>query len=217
MPLLNHELAGIGHLRHFFAENEKPARRLLKRIYPNVSQSEFVITEIGKHADVYEAMQNLRKYASLNDCGLVSDCGVPAVADPGAVLVAEAHRLAMQVIPFVGPSSILLTLMASGFNGQSFVFHGYPPLDTVQRTRFLQKVESDAIRLNQTQLFMETPFRNMPLLKQILSTLKPDTRLCLGAGIHTKGQFFKSLKVSEWKLQAVDIHKIPAIFAVYAS
>lgn len=213
--MLAHELTTIRHLRHFFVENEKPARRLLKRLLPEVSQSEFQLCEIGKHADESAAFTQLRSWSKQHDRGLISDCGAPAVADPGSAIVARAHQAGMLVIPLVGPSSILLTLMASGFSGQSFVFHGYLPIDAGQRLKFLQKMEADSQKLRQTQLFMETPFRNNALLEQLQKALKPDTLLCIGSGIHTPQQFFKTDSMAAWKTQMPDIHKIPAIFAIF--
>jgi 16S rRNA (cytidine1402-2'-O)-methyltransferase len=144
--------------------------------------------------------------------GILSEAGCPGVADPGAMAVAHAHKINMEVVPLVGPSSILLALMGSGFNGQSFCFHGYLPIDKNEKIKVIKAMEKDSKIKNQTQLFIETPYRNMKMLEEILPALHPETQFCIAADLTAETQFLKTKKVKDWPQHLPDIHKKPAIF-----
>lgn len=148
--------------------------------------------------------------------GVISEAGCPAVADPGADVVAIAQREGLRVVPLVGPSSILLAVMASGFNGQSFAFHGYLPIDPAARARRLKQLEALTVSENQTQLFIETPFRNAKMVADILRTCRPQTRLCIAAGLTTPEEYVRTLTVKQWQGTKIpELSKVPAIFAIY--
>ena len=147
----------------------------------------------------------------------MSEAGCPGVADPGAEIVAEAHRRGIKVVPLVGPSSILLALMASGFNGQSFTFHGYLPIDKAERARKIKELEAAASRFNQTQLFIETPFRNNQLLEEILRSCTAKTQLCVACNLTGDDEFVQTKTIAEWKQKIPDLHKRPTIFLLFRS
>jgi 16S rRNA (cytidine1402-2'-O)-methyltransferase len=149
------------------------------------------------------------------DVGLMSEAGCPGVADPGAEIVAEAHRRGIKVVPLVGPSSILLALMASGFNGQSFVFHGYLPIDKVERTKRIKELEQQALKDRQTQIFIETPFRNNHLYDDVLKNTAPQTLLCVACNLTAEDEFVKTMTIGQWKQEKIDLHKKPTIFLLY--
>lgn len=202
----------INQISEYIAENGKTARRFLKEAGLRTPQGELIIHDYGKHnrgADIREFFTGL---LAGRDVGLMSEAGCPGVADPGSEIVAYAHKKGIRVVPLVGPSSILLTLMASGLNGQSFTFHGYLPIDKVQRTNKLKELESNASRHKRTQIFIETPFRNNALLEEILRTCKPGTELCIGCDLSSDSEFILTKTVGEWKMKVPDLHKRPAIF-----
>jgi 16S rRNA (cytidine1402-2'-O)-methyltransferase len=167
----------INSIKEYIVENEKTARKFLKEAGLKTPQSELLIHDYSKHnrdmgkADFFKGLQGG------NDVGLMSEAGCPGIADPGAEIVDKAHRMGIKVVPLVGPSSILLALMASGFNGQSFTFNGYLPIDKLLRSKKIKELEGLAVKLDQTQIFIETPFRNNPLLEEILKTANPKTKL----------------------------------------
>jgi 16S rRNA (cytidine1402-2'-O)-methyltransferase len=147
--------------------------------------------------------------------GVISEAGCPAVADPGADVVALAQSRGLQVVPLVGPSSILMAVMASGLNGQSFAFNGYLPIDPAERIKRLKQLEARAVQEHQTQLFIETPFRNQKMFQSLLAVLRPQTRLCIAAGITTQEEYIRTLHISEWKSTKLpDLSKVPAIFLI---
>jgi 16S rRNA (cytidine1402-2'-O)-methyltransferase len=150
-----------------------------------------------------------------NDVGLMSEAGCPGVADPGADIVNKAHQLGIKVVPLVGPSAVLLALMASGFNGQSFTFHGYLPIDKAERSRKIKELENIALKNHQTQLFIETPFRNNPMLEEILRTAASQTRLCIACNITGADEFIQTKTIAAWRKQVPDLHKKPTIFLLY--
>lgn len=163
-------------------------------------------------------MPSILNHCARESVGVLSEAGCPAVADPGAEVVRVAQQEGLRVIPLVGPSSILLAVMGSGFNGQSFAFNGYLPIDAGERVRKLKLLESRAISEKQTQLFIETPYRNAKLLADILNTCKPSTRLCIAAGLTTEQEFLRTLTVQQWKKMSLpDLSKIPTIFAIFQS
>ena len=210
-------VATINQISEYIVENEKTARKFLKQAGLTIPQSQLTIHDYGKHqrnTDLNEFFVGLQ---AGKDAGLMSEAGCPGVADPGADIVAEAHRRGIKVVPLVGPSSILLALMASGFNGQSFTFHGYLPIDKVQRSKRIKELEGQAERLSQTQLFIETPFRNDSLLEDLLKSCKPTTRLCIACDLTAATEFVQTQTIATWKKQQPDLRKRPAIFLLYKS
>lgn len=205
----------INQIGEYIVENEKTARKFLKQAGLTIPQSQLVIHDYGKHQRNTDLKEFFTGLLAGKDAGLMSEAGCPGVADPGADIVAEAHKRSIKVVPLVGPSSILLALMASGFNGQSFTFHGYLPIDKVQRSKRIKDLESQAERLSQTQLFIETPFRNDSLLSEILKTCKPTTRLCIACNLTGANELVQTKTISEWKKQTPDLHKQPTIFLLY--
>jgi len=206
----------VNEIDEYIVENEKTARRFLKQAGLRTPLDGLILHNYGKHArqdvDYGELFAGLQ---AGRDVGLMSEAGCPGVADPGAAVVAEAHRRGIRVVPLVGPSAILLALMASGFNGQSFVFHGYLPIDKAERARRIRTMEQQARRERQTQIFIETPFRNNQLLAEILRSAAPQTRLCVACNLTAPDERVISLTVGEWKKRQDDFHKQPAIFLLY--
>jgi len=205
----------INQISEYIVENEKTARRFLKEAGLKIPQSELLIHDYGKHNRDKNNNDFFKGLLAGKDVGLMSEAGCPGIADPGADIVAEAHRKGIKVVPLVGPSSILLGLMASGFNGQSFTFHGYLPIDKVERAKRIKELENQAERLKQTQLFIETPFRNNPMLEEILRTCKPATRLCIASNLTAANEFVKTQSIAAWKKQIPDLHKQPTLFLLF--
>ena len=207
----------IAKVHEYVVENEKTARKFLKTAGLTIPQSELIIHDFGKHAR--EKIDYNLMFANVfkgKDIGLMSEAGCPGVADPGAEVVEEAHRRNIQVVPLVGPSAILLALMASGFNGQKFTFQGYLPIDKGERSKKVKDLEAQSLREKVTQIFIETPFRNNQLLAELLKVCKPSTRICVAANLTGSAEMIYSLSVADWKQQSVDLHKIPAIFLLFA-
>ena len=150
------------------------------------------------------------------DIGVISEAGCPGIADPGALAVAYAHQKGIQVVPISGPSSMFLALMGSGFNGQSFAFHGYLPIDKRERAAALKKLEAESIREKRAQIFMETPFRNNQLLEDLLSTLAPHTKLCIAKNLTAADEMIQTKTIADWKNQPIDLHKVPTVFILQA-
>ena len=198
---------------YFFVENEKTARKLIKYFSPEKKQSElklFLLDKYAETADLREAQQLMKKG---QDFGLLSEAGLPCIADPGNIMVMWCHENDIKVIPVNGPSSIILALIASGFNGQQFTFHGYLPIDKGEKKRKVQELESEVLKNGSTQIFMETPYRNNQLLEDLTKFLNPRTKLCIAANInHPEDEFIRTMKIAEWKQLKTDLHKIPAIF-----
>jgi 16S rRNA (cytidine1402-2'-O)-methyltransferase len=205
----------INSITEYIVENEKTARKFLKEAGLQTPQSQLIIHDYGKHARNADISTFFTGLMAGRDAGLMSEAGCPGVADPGADIVAEAHRRGIKVVPLVGPSSILLAIMASGFNGQSFTFHGYLPIDKADRSRRIKELEGFTERLKQTQLFIETPFRNNALLEEILKTCKPNTRLCIACNLTGEDELVKTQTVAAWKKAPPDLHKKPTIFLLF--
>ncbi|QXV66567.1 SAM-dependent methyltransferase [Mucilaginibacter sp. 21P] len=205
----------INSIKEYIVENEKTARKFLKQAGLKTPQSELLIHDYGKHNRDSGLKDFFKGLMAGNDVGLMSEAGCPGIADPGADIVAEAHRKGITVVPLVGPSSILLALMASGFNGQSFTFHGYLPIDKADRAKRIKDLESAAEKHKQTQLFIETPFRNDSLLQEVLKTCKPNTRLCIACDITAPKEFIKTQTIAAWQKQVPDLRKRPAIFLLF--
>lgn len=215
LPSYNKEI--ILGIRHFIVEELRTARRFLKAVEKSIDIDSLTFYEMGKHADVSRFNQYLEPLRKGQSVGVISEAGCPAVADPGADVVAIAQREGLRVVPLVGPSSILLAVMASGFNGQSFSFHGYLPIDAGARTKRLKQLESRSAAEHQTQLFIETPYRNEKLMADLLATCNPQTRLCIAAGLTTELEYVRSQSIRDWKKNGLpQISKIPTIFAIYA-
>lgn len=205
----------INSIDEYIVENSKTARRFLKEAGIKKPQNELVIHDYGKHNREGNISEFFKGMISGKNVGLMSEAGCPGIADPGADIVAYAHELGIKVSPLVGPSSILLGLMGSGFSGQSFTFHGYLPIDKSQRASRIRELELMSERLDQTQIFIETPFRNNQILEEILRSAKPDTQLCIGCDLTSDSEFISTRRVRDWKKQLPDLHKKPAIFLIY--
>ncbi|WP_028296431.1 SAM-dependent methyltransferase [Olivibacter sitiensis] len=197
----------------YIVENAKTARKFLKLAGTPIPQNKLILHDYGKHARQQADKSFFFKgLLAGKDVGLMSEAGCPGIADPGAEIVAEAHRLGVKVVPLVGPSSIVLALMASGFNGQSFAFQGYLPIDKAARNKKLKQLETTVRSLEQTQIFIETPFRNNQLLEEIIRACSPNTRLCIACNLTAPNEWIASMPLSKWKGRDIDLHKKPAIF-----
>jgi 16S rRNA (cytidine1402-2'-O)-methyltransferase len=201
----------------YIVENEKTARRFIKSIYPEKVQSSLIISSLNKHTEVSEHNEMIQPCLQGINVGLMSEAGCPGVADPGAAIVKLAHEKGIQVVPLVGPSSILLAMMGSGMNGQSFAFNGYLPIDKSDKKSALKNFEKLSFDKNQSQIFIETPYRNNKLLEDFLQTLQPNTHLCIATDITLPTEYIKTMKVSEWKKRTIDLHNRPTIFIIHKS
>jgi 16S rRNA (cytidine1402-2'-O)-methyltransferase len=199
----------------YVVENEKDARRFIKNICPEKIQSELTLFPLNKHTDSKEHNQFIKPLLEGKNMGLMSDAGCPGVADPGADIVKLAHQNGIQVVPLVGPSSILLAIMASGMNGQSFAFNGYLPIDKAEKKLAIKNFEKLSFDKNQSQSFIETPYRNNKLVEDILQSLQPNTMLCIACDITLPTEFIKTLRVADWKKVKIDLDKRPAIFIIH--
>lgn len=197
---------------YYIVENEKTARRFIKRVSPNKSQSQLNIQVLNKYTQNEELHSFLDQCANGNDMGLLSEAGCPAIADPGSEIVKLAHEKNIKVVPLVGPSSIILALMSSGMNGQSFSFNGYLPIDKQERKSAIKRFEKLSGEFNQSQLFIETPYRNNALLEDLIKTLNPHTQLCVACDLTLPTEDISSMSISEWKSAKKDYHKRPSIF-----
>ncbi|HCS19759.1 MAG TPA: SAM-dependent methyltransferase [Bacteroidetes bacterium] len=208
----------LKEIRCFVVENLREARRFLKWNFKDLDIDACLFLEINKNAldinEIHVFMKNAM--AQNSDVGLLSDAGVPCVADPGAVVVEKAHELGFTVHPLVGPSSLLLALMASGFNGQCFAFHGYLPIPENEQIKKIKSLEEESSKRDMSQLFIETPYRNTKILQQLLATLNPATRLCVACDLGAATQEIISKKVRDWKPEKYNFHKRPAVFLIYA-
>lgn len=203
-------------LRHFIVEDVRTVRRYLRRIDRTFPIDDSQFFELNQHTDRSKIDPYIKPLLDGNDMGIISEAGCPAVADPGADIVALAHRKGIRVVPLVGPSSILLAQMASGFNGQSFAFVGYLPIEAAERQKRLRKLEHRAKEENQTQLFIETPYRNMKLFDELTATLKGDTRLCIACDITLESECIETRTIGEWKQKKPqDLNKRPTIFGIF--
>ncbi|AKQ46867.1 SAM-dependent methyltransferase [Rufibacter radiotolerans] len=202
-------------LKYFLVENARTARRYIKSIAPSQTIEELQITVIDKNSSDAELTAALKPLLAGQDAGVISEAGCPGVADPGAELARLAHQHGVKVVPLVGPSAILMGLMASGFNGQSFAFHGYLPIEKRDRIGALKNLEKEMALKDQTQIFMETPYRNRQMIEDLLQNLNKDTKLCIAANITGPTEFIKTLRVADWKGKVPDLHKQPAVFLIY--
>ena len=213
LPSYNHEI--IMGIRHFVVEDVRSARRFLRQTDKGFPIDDSTFYEMGKHADEKLFSQYLQPLREGKPVGVISEAGCPAVADPGADIVSIAQREGLRVVPLVGPNSMIMAVMSSGLGGQSFAFNGYLPVDAADRAKRLKALETRAWTEGQTQLFIETPYRNQKMFQSLLAVLRPQTRLCIAAGITTKDEYIRTLRISEWKnTKLPDLSKVPAIFLI---
>ncbi|MBT8268245.1 MAG: SAM-dependent methyltransferase, partial [Bacteroidia bacterium] len=200
---------------YFIVENEKTARRFIKRISPKKSQGSLSISVLNKFTDESELPSFLDPCLEGEHVGLLSEAGCPAVADPGSEIVRMAHEKDIRVVPLVGPSSIILALMSSGMNGQSFTFNGYLPIDKSERKKELKRLERLSAERNQTQIFIETPYRNNQLLQDMMQVLGNMTRICVASDLSLPTEYIRTKTAAEWKNEIIDLHKRPTIFILH--
>lgn len=223
LPSYNKEV--ILGIRHFIVENIRSARRFLKKVEQSINIDELTFYELNQHTDRTNIGRYLDPVKQGLSVGIISEAGCPAVADPGADVVAIAQQKGIKVVPLVGPSSIIMSVMGSGFNGQSFAFHGYLPIDEDKKITRLKQLEGRIYSEDQTQLFIETPYRNGKLMMTLLSTLRPQTKICLAANITCADEKITTKSVADWKKliphNASDeiigkyVPRVPAIFLIY--
>jgi len=204
----------IEKVDHYIVENEKTARKSIKLVMPNKNQPSLHLSPLNKFTDAGSISSYLEPCKEGIDIGLLSEAGCPGVADPGAEVVKLAHEMGIQVIPLVGPSSILLAMMGSGMNGQSFTFHGYLPIDKKERKHELKNLERISLEKNQAQIFIETPYRNNSLLEDIVQTLNPSTKLCIACDLTLISEYIITKSILDWSKTKVDLHKRPTIFII---
>lgn len=202
----------IAEISHFIVEHPKTARQFLKQIDCKHSLQDLSMQTLNEHTPAKDLLALLDPIFAGHDVGLLSEAGCPAVADPGAELVRLAHKNNIKVVPLVGPSSILLALMASGLNGQRFAFHGYLPVESTARASRIMELEKLSISLKQTQIFIEAPYRNQKLLEQLVNVCSDSTDLCIASHLTFSSELVATKSVKEWKRSLPDINKIPTIF-----
>ena len=214
LPPYNREI--ILGIKHYIVEDVRTARRFLKLVDKSVDIDSMTFFTLNRHTKAEELGAMLEPLAQGMPMGVISEAGCPAVADPGADVVAFAARMGLEVVPLVGPSSIIMAVMGSGFNGQSFAFNGYLPIDRDERQKCLKRLEQRAYTEDQTQLFIETPYRNARMIEDIAKACRPQTRLCIAAGITTKDEYIRTYTIKEWRGQRIpDLSKTPCIFLIY--
>jgi len=204
----------VHHLKHFIVETEKDARALIKKLKISTPQNELTIILWNEHSDKNTVHELIKLLENANNVGIISDAGLPCVADPGNDIVALAHKKNIDVIPLPGSSSIFMALMASGMNGQSFVFHGYLPIEKIERAKKIKHIELDAAAKNQSQIFMEAPYRNNQLLEDIFKTCLSETKLCIASNISSTNQLIKTKSIKDWRISKPDLHKKPTIYII---
>ena len=202
----------IEDLNFFIVENIRTARRYIRKVSATKNIDNITFFELNKHTNANELSGFLQPAMEGNNIGIISEAGNPGIADPGADIVSIAHRKGLQVVPLVGPSSILLALISSGLNGQNFAFSGYLPIKPNERQKKIQSLENRSKIENQSQIFMETPFRNMKMLDDILSACRNNTLLCIATDITLASEFIKTKTIADWKKQKPEINKRPTIF-----
>lgn len=213
LPQYNSEI--ISGIRHFIVEDIRSARRFLRKVDSQFDIDGSQFYELNKHTAPEAVSGYLKPLQAGLPVGVISEAGCPAVADPGADVVAIAQRKGLKVVPLVGPSSIILSVMASGFNGQSFAFNGYLPVKPDERAKALRKLEQRVYNENQTQIFIETPYRNGKMVEDILAHCRPQTKLCIAANLTCEDEYAKTRTLKEWKGKVPDLSKKPCIFLLY--
>jgi len=204
----------LANTSFYVVENIRTARRFIKKVNSETDIDKLTFFELNKHTDPTEITKFLVPVEQGMDVAVISEAGSPGVADPGAEIVKIAHQKGYQVVPLVGPSSILMALMASGLNGQNFAFNGYLPVNRKERIKAITELERRAFKVKQTQIFIETPYRNNALLADILASCSPVTLLCIAAGITGEDEFIATKTIDEWKRVTPDLHKRPAVFLI---
>ena len=212
LPLLVKK--AVENIDYYIVEHEKSARRFIKAVASKKSQSSLHIEEINKFTKPQDIPQMLEPCLKGLDVGVISDAGCPGIADPGAAVVAQAHKNGIKVVPLVGPSSILLAMMASGFNGQNFAFNGYLPIDKAERKAKIKQLEKRSIQDNQSQLFIETPYRNNQMLESLTTALQKNTDICVACDITLSTEYIRTAPAKDWKRIKVDLHKRPTMFII---
>ncbi|MEW7279261.1 SAM-dependent methyltransferase [Aquimarina sp. 2201CG1-2-11] len=204
----------LEQVNHYIVENEKPARRFIKKISPSKSQRSLIINTVNKYTDVSEIPNYLSPCLNGESIGLLSDAGCPGIADPGAEVVKIAHKKNIPVTPLVGPSSIVLAMMSSGMNGQNFTFNGYLPIDKNERKSTIKHLERISFERDQAQIFIETPYRNDKMFADLKAILQPNTRLCIACDITLTTEYIATKTVEEWNKEDIDLHKRPSIYII---
>ncbi len=213
IPVYNHEI--LHGIRVFIVENIRTARRFIKKSGHPLPIDDMQFFELNKRTSEEAVDAFLKPAENGEDVGILSEAGTPAVADPGAVVVGLAHRKNIRVVPLVGPNSIILTLMASGFNGQQFCFHGYLPIESRQRIVKIRELEQAAWRKSISQIFIETPYRNNSMLESLMKTCKPQTLLCVASNLTLPTEKIVTRNMAGWKKETADLNKKPAVFILY--
>ncbi len=205
----------IEQIDYYIVENEKSARKFIKKISPRKSQSSLHLYPLDKYTDVFETQYYLDVCVKGVNVGLLSEAGVPAVADPGASIVQLAHQKGINVVPLVGPSSIIMAMMASGLNGQNFAFNGYLPIEKSERKKSVKQLEKLSFDKNQSQIFIETPYRNEKMMSDLLLTLSDETQLCVAADISLANEYIRTMTIAKWRRVKENLNKRPAIFIIH--
>lgn len=213
LPLQNKEI--IQSIKFFIVENIRTARRFLKKTDSNINIDEITFFELNKHTDLNQISIYLEPVLKGENIGLMSEAGCPAIADPGSEIVAIAQEKKIRVVPLVGPSSILLSLMASGFNGQSFAFNGYLPINGNERIKKLKQIEHKIISEDQTQIFIETPYRNHKLVEDIIKSCSSSLKLCIAMNLTCDDEYVQTRKIKEWNKNLPSLDKKTCIFLIY--
>lgn len=201
---------------YYLVENIRTARRYISSLKTGRVIEEMIFEILDKKTKQEQMSELIAPVFKGKNVGVMSESGCPGVADPGALAVAFAHKKGIEVVPLVGPSSLLMALMASGFNGQKFCFHGYLPIDRKEAASTIKKLEAESHNNRQTQLFIETPFRNNQLFQQLITHCRPDTQLCVAKDVSGSEEFIKTKSIRDWKKQKPELHKVPVVFLLYA-
>lgn len=213
LPPYNKEV--IVQIKHFIVENVRSARRFLKKVDQGINIDELTFYELNKHTDLKQLNTYLTPLVNGQHIGVISEAGCPAIADPGSDIVAIAQQKGYPVVPLVGPSSILLSLMASGFNGQSFAFQGYLPIDGGERLRKIKQMEQRIMHEDQTQIFIETPYRNTKLVEDLIKNCSGSIKFCIAMNITCEDEYIQTRPIKDWKKGLPDLHKQLCIFLLY--
>ncbi len=213
LPAYNAEV--ISNIKHFIVENIRTTRRFLKKVDSSINIDDLTFYELNKHTSPEDVSTYLQALKGGQSVGVISEAGCPAIADPGADVVAIAQREGFKVVPLVGPSSILMSVMGSGFNGQSFAFNGYLPIEAGERARKIKQLEGRIYNEHQTQIFIETPYRNNKMLEDLIKNCKPQTKLCVAANITCEDESIITLTLAQWAKKKNSLPKVPAIFLIY--
>ena len=205
----------VKNTKYYLVENVRTARRFISSLRLGITIEDLQFEILDKKTKPAELERIMKPLFAGVDVGVMSEAGCPGIADPGSTAVAYAHEKKIQVVPLTGPSSMFLALMGSGFNGQSFAFHGYLPIDKQDRINAIKQLEGESARHNKTQIFMETPFRNNHLFEDLKSTLSPHTKLCIAKNLTGSDEFIQTKTIQDWRKTKLDLHKIPVVFILY--